>query len=256
MDSASLVQVLREERDLLLVYKPPGIETCSEFGEADLTGAVRRLRPDPEPCPAHRLDRNTSGVQLYARGPAMLARLTQLFRERRVEKSYLGLCLGVPWNREGRLNRRLSEWEGGRRPVRVVKGTGREKGLTAETLYTLLLATPPGGEFTASLLRFHPRQGRTHQVRVHAAAFGHPLLGDDQYGDRPANRWAAAELGLRRQALHAEALAFPWEGGRVEVVSFLPPDLQTAVARLFPGASYPPPSLFPGPGGGAEGREG
>ncbi len=229
-DDATKPHLLLETPDLAVFAKPPGLETVSRDGGPELARLVRQARNEPGLTPAHRLDRDTSGAQLFARNPAAEQELVRLFRERRVEKTYLALCLGVPRNREGGINRNLSEWEGGgRRPVRVLK----KGGLAASTHYRLLAASGelPGG-WRASLLAFSPHQGRTHQIRVHAAAFGYPILGDDQYGDRQANRRAKETLGLARQALHAWRLAFDWRGKRIEAVCPLPDDMRLAVEGL------------------------
>lgn len=212
--------------DLAVFAKPAGMETVSLSGGREFTGLVRRGRDEPGLTPAHRLDRDTTGALLYARNAGAEKRLTDLFRRRQTKKVYLALCLGVPRNRTGSINRNLSEWDGGRRPVRVVK----KGGLEATTGYRLIQASSewaPG--LRLSVVAFFPHQGRTHQIRVHAAAFGYPILGDDQYGDRPANRAARAALGLRRQALHAWRLSFPWDGGEVRVEAPIPADMRNAM---------------------------
>ncbi|MDR1519415.1 MAG: RNA pseudouridine synthase [Planctomycetota bacterium] len=219
--------LLAVSRDFAVFHKPPGLEIAAGGGAAFLPLA-RDALGDPGLIPVHRLDRDTSGALLLARNPAAERELARLFRQRRVAKTYLALCLGVPANRTGTINRGLSAWSGGRRPVRVLK----QGGLAASTAYERLAASAelPGG-WRASLLSFSPRQGRTHQIRVHAAAIGHPVLGDDRYGDRSRNRPARELLGLERQALHAWRLAFDWRGERVEAVCPLPDDLRRAGER-------------------------
>lgn len=222
--------IIREGADFLVVSKPPGLETVSQEGRPDLVGLVRSALGEPALAPAHRLDRDTSGAQLLARDAAAEQGLAGLFRRRLVDKTYLALCLGAPRNRTGTINRNLSEWEGGRRPVRVVK----KGGLEAATGYRVVAVSgelAPG--FKAGLLAFSPHQGRTHQIRVHAAALGYPLLGDDQYGDRAANRLAKECLGLRRQALHSWRLGFEWHGERVDAECPLPDDLRLVVEKAF-----------------------
>lgn len=238
-----------EDPDFLVFTKPPGMETVSLEGGPELTALVRDMTGESGLAPVHRLDRDTSGAQLFARNPAAEQRLLQLFRQRHMEKTYLALCLGVPRNATGVINRNLSEWEGGRRPVRVLK----KGGLPAATAYRVLGAAAfaagsdgKPSERRAGLLAFFPHQGRTHQIRVHAAALGHPVLGDDQYGDRPANKEAKTSLGLRRQALHAWRLAFLWRGKTVEALCPLPDDMEAALRRLGIGpnalAALPPPA--------------
>ncbi|MDR1612533.1 MAG: RluA family pseudouridine synthase [Planctomycetota bacterium] len=220
------------EPDFAAVAKPPGIETVSAAGAPDAVSLARNRLGWESALPVHRLDRDTSGALLVARTPEAEKELTRLFRERLVVKRYLAISLGAPFNRSGVINRNLSDWDGGRRPVRVVKGNG---GLEASTDYRVVAVGPDSGFFgrEAGLIVFSPHQGRTHQIRVHAAALGHPLLGDDRYGDRVANKAARDRLGIRRQALHSWRLAFPWKGGRKEVVCDPPPDLARAMELLF-----------------------
>lgn len=234
--------VLRDD-DFLVAAKPPGMETISRDGGRELTRTLRDALAEPGLVPVHRLDRDTSGAQLFARNPVAEKGLTELFRRREVAKVYLALCLGVPRNSSGRVNRALSEWSGGRRPGRVLK----KGGLEASTSYQVLAASKaslPGP--AASLIAFSPRQGRTHQIRVHAAALGHPVLGDDQYGDRAANRTARELFGLARQALHSWRLEFVWRGRETSVVCPLPEDIAQALGRAFGGDVEPPAGVrFP-----------
>ena len=220
--------LIAENAAFAAFHKPPGVETVSEDGGPELLSLARGMLEGDFLRPVHRLDRDTSGVQIFARSPGAEKRLVRLFRERLVEKTYLALCLGVPRNSSGTINRGLSGWSGGRRPVRVVK----KDGLAASTSYEALAASGEmAGGWRLSFLSFRPRQGRTHQIRVHAAAIGHPVLGDDQYGERPFNKLAGKTLGLRRQALHAWRLSFEWEGGRAELTDPLPDDMAAAGER-------------------------
>lgn len=228
-DSFNEPKVIRVDPDFVVFSKPSGLETISLDGGPELAAWARQSMGEPGLSPVHRLDRDTAGAQLFARNPEAEARLIKLFRERLVEKVYLALCLGAPRNRTGAINRNLSEWSGGRRPVRVVK----KGGLVATTGYRVVADS---GEleagFKASLIAFFPHQGRTHQIRVHAASLGYPILGDDQYGDRPANRLARDLLGLKRQALHSWRLAFPWRGAQVEVVAPVAEDMRVAMEKM------------------------
>lgn len=222
--------ILLETPDYLVAGKPPGMETVSQDGGRELTSLLRQQRAEPGLRPVHRLDRDTSGAQLFAKTPEAEAELTRLFRERLVGKTYLALCLGVPRNRTGVVNRRLSEWDGGRRPVRVVK----KGGLEAATAYEVLTgADLPAEGLRISLVAFKPHQGRTHQIRVHAAAVGYPILGDDQYGDRTANKLVRDMLAIRRQMLHSRRLSFPWNGKTAGAVCPLAPDMAAAAEKAF-----------------------
>lgn len=204
------------------------METISRDGGRELALLLRERFSEPGLMPVHRLDRDTSGAQLFARNPAAEKALAALFRKREVEKTYLALCLGEPRNRTGRINRPLSEWEGGRRPVRVVKSGGLE----AATEYKVLDAATKNG-MKISLVAFSPHQGRTHQIRVHAASLGYPVLGDDQYGDRAANRTAKEKFDLPRQALHSWKLEFPWKNGRISIACPLRSDMAGAIGKIF-----------------------
>lgn len=226
-------QLLFEKPDFAVFYKPPGRETVSQSGEPDFLALAGAMLPGGM-LPVHRLDRDTSGALLLARNAGAEAALTGMFRRREVEKTYLGLCLGEPSNRTGTINRALSKWSGGRRPVRVL----RKGGLAAETAYRVLAAGDAEG-MRISLVAFEPRQGRTHQIRVHASSLGYPLLGDDQYGDRAANKALKDLCDLRRQALHSYRLAFPWQGGEVRVASPLSSDMGRVAGRFL--GSYPLP---------------
>ena len=225
------LSVLYDRDGILAVNKPAGLETIAAGGEKCLTRALRAQCLQNEIEPAHRLDRDTTGVQLFARNPAALKKLTELFKHRRTSKYYLAICNGIPANREGTIRRNLSKWMGGHRPVQVIKGGG---GLTASTEYQVLAMNR---DFPASLLLFHPHEGRTHQIRVHASSFGRPILGDDQYGDRDANRKIKEMTGLKRQALHAWRIILPElnaDDSLREICASVPVDMQRALDALFP----------------------
>ncbi|MFH0911274.1 MAG: RluA family pseudouridine synthase [Planctomycetota bacterium] len=260
LDQSLRERALLENERFLILDKPAGFETIvREGGDARLclTARLRRLWKNPALAPVHRLDRDTTGCLLFAKGKEWQKPLEALFRSRALRKEYLGLCLGDFPNPAGAIRRRLSDWAGGRRPVRVVKG---RDGFEAVTEYAVLdtgslrparadgKTEPPKeggpGPLRASLVLFRPLTGRTHQIRAHAAALGRSLLGDHQYGDRPANRAVKAVAGLSRQALHAWRIAFsdPATGEEVRAEAPLPGDLCRAAALFMPAyASRLPP---------------
>lgn len=226
--------ILYRDPHLLAAAKPAGLETRSQSGRQCFSALMRRGLGISTLAPVHRLDRDTTGVQLFAITKTARATLEKSFRERVVGKQYLAICLGVPANPEGTIRRNLSAWKSGRQPVRVIKGK-EGKGLTAETSYFCLC---DNGD--VSLILFTPKQGRTHQIRVHAQAIKHPILGDDQYGDRPANRTAKSETGLARQALHAWRIVLPHPvtGKELRIESPLPADMCIAADSCFSGSEW------------------
>jgi len=163
----------------------------------------------------HRLDRDTSGLLVVARSEEVHGLLQAALARRRIEREYLALVLGRPPARSGTIEAPI-----GRDPrVRTRMAVGGNFPREARTHFAIerVLA-----DFT--LLRVRLETGRTHQIRVHMQAIGHPVAGDPEYG-------APGALGLERQFLHAARLAFdhPLSGERVEVVSALPEDLARAL---------------------------
>jgi 23S rRNA pseudouridine1911/1915/1917 synthase len=172
---------------------------------------------DPaRPGIVHRLDRDTSGLLVVARSPDVHRLLQAALAERLIEREYLALVEGRPPARSGTIEAPI-----GRDPrVRTRMAVGGSSPREARTHFTLERALRD-----TTLLRLRLETGRTHQIRVHLKAIGHPVCGDPEYG-------TPGLLGLRRQFLHATRLAFdhPIDGRRVEVTSPLPEDLRQALA--------------------------
>jgi 23S rRNA pseudouridine1911/1915/1917 synthase len=211
-----------EDEHLLVIDKAPGLvvhparghreDTLSQLLAPSLAGG------EPERAGiVHRLDRDTSGLLVVARSEEAHRLLQQALAQRRIEREYLALVEGRPPARSGTIDAPI-----GRDPrVRTrmaVDGSGAREARTHFTLERALAET--------SLLQLRLETGRTHQIRVHLQAIGHPVCGDPEYG-------SAGLLGLERQFLHATRLAFehPLTGRRVEVRSPLPEDLQRALER-------------------------
>jgi 23S rRNA pseudouridine1911/1915/1917 synthase len=173
---------------------------------------------DPNrPGIVHRLDRDTSGLLVVARSEEAHRLLQQALAARRIEREYIALVEGRPRARSGTIEAPI-----GRDPrVRTRMAVGGAFSREARTHFTLERALP-----AHSLLRLRLETGRTHQIRVHLQAIGHPVAGDPEYG-------TAGALGLERQFLHATRLALvhPMTGERLEVHSELPPDLAAALER-------------------------
>jgi 23S rRNA pseudouridine1911/1915/1917 synthase len=165
----------------------------------------------------HRLDRDTSGLLVVARSEQALTRLQAALAQRQIEREYVALVEGRPPARSGTIEASIGR-DPRMRTRMAVGGAGQREARTHFTLERSLTDT--------SLLRLRLETGRTHQIRVHLQAIGHPVCGDPEYG-------TAGLLGLERQFLHATRLAFahPISGERIEVSSPLPADLQAALER-------------------------
>ena len=211
-----------EDEHLLVVDKGPGVvvHPARGHGEGTLAQllAASAAGGDPERAGiVHRLDRDTSGLLVISRSERAHRRLQAALRRRQIEREYLTLVQGRPPARSGTIEAPI-----GRDPrVRTRMTVGGARAREARTHFTLERALAG-----TSLLRLRLDTGRTHQIRVHLRAIGHPVCGDPEYG-------TAGVLGLTRQFLHAARLAFehPFTGQRVDVCSPLPADLRDALAR-------------------------
>jgi 23S rRNA pseudouridine1911/1915/1917 synthase len=211
------------DADLLVVDKPAGLVVHPARGHREGTlvqvlGAQARGGEDPDrPGIVHRLDKDTSGLLVVARTEAAHRRLREALRERAVEREYLALVEGRPPARSGTIDAPLGRDRRVRTRISVDTDAPRE----AVTHFEIDEALP-----AATLLRVALETGRTHQIRAHLQAIGHPVAGDPEYG-------TPGLYGLERQFLHAARLAFPHPvtGERIEVRSPLPEDLQAALDR-------------------------
>jgi 23S rRNA pseudouridine1911/1915/1917 synthase len=232
--------VLAEDESFLALDKPAGlpIHTTAKYWRNTLTALLRERYPDQGMQVCHRLDRETSGVLLVARGPVASSLLKRAFARRRVRKSYLALVHGVPVPAEGIIDRPLKLLD---TPTHLMMGVAAD-GLPSVTRYRVVQA------FAAhALVEAAPETGRQHQIRVHLAAIGHPIVGDKLYRASERQFMAfcdggltpellAAFDGLPRQALHAHRLTFPHPrtGAPITVESPLPPDLVAYLQALSP----------------------
>jgi 23S rRNA pseudouridine955/2504/2580 synthase len=203
--------IIHEDERLLVLDKPAGLAVHGGSGLSfGVIEALRASRPAETLELCHRLDRDTSGCLLIARRGAALRTLHALLRQGSVQKKYLTLLSG--------------RWKLGRE--RTVKVDERGK----EALTEFKPVQHYGSR--ATLMEVTLRTGRTHQIRVHAAWCGHPVLGDEKYGAEAANA-ELASLGLHRMFLHAHSLAFSWPGGGAESFSApLPAELHAVLDRL------------------------
>ena len=199
-------RVLYEDKRLLVIDKPSGIAVHGGSGISHgVIELLRHARPELKDLSlVHRLDRETSGCLVLAKRRSALRELHAKFREGVVEKNYLALVVG-DWQLGDILIDKpllVQHRQGGERHVIV-----SDDGKPAQTRMAL---SRTFGKY--SLLQCSPLTGRTHQIRVHAASVGHPLLGDERYGDAEENR-RAKKLGLPRLFLHAQSIAFPDDSG-------------------------------------------
>lgn len=191
--------IIYEDEGLLIIDKPSGMPVHGGTGiHSGVIEAIRTLRPKNKIIElVHRLDRETSGCLLIAKKRSVLVELHELFSKRQVKKQYLLLVKG--------------RWEGGNRTVdaplhkntlqsgeRMV--TINAAGKTAKTQFRPLKITDQ-----VSLLEAFPETGRTHQIRVHAAYMGYPIVGDDKYGDRTFNQ-TMRRSGIKRLCLHSAGI--------------------------------------------------
>lgn len=218
--------VLYEDREVLVLDKPAGLAVHKgsglDYGVIELLRALRPNEPFLEL--AHRLDRDTSGCLALAKAPAALRAIQEALRTGRVEKRYLALVRGY-WNhgpREVNQPLRRNVLRGGERMVEVL-----DDGKPARTQFQPVSLHKP-----ASLLEASIATGRTHQIRVHAAYVGHPLAGDEKYGDADFNRLMAEHYGLRRLFLHAHSLNLPLGGRDIAVSAPLDAELKAVMDRL------------------------
>lgn len=206
------LDVVYEDRELVVICKPAGLTTHPAPGEPDGTlvnrllarwpdMAAERSGMDPQrPGIVHRLDKDTSGLMAAVRTEAARLRLAEDFAERRVAKLYLALVHGQPDPKQGEINRPIGRDPRHKTRMAVLPKGGRE----ARTSYRTLWSAPND---PASLVAVRIHTGRTHQVRVHMADVGCPLLGDAVYGSRAEAHWREqGRCTVERQMLHAYAL--------------------------------------------------
>ncbi len=227
--------VLHEDADLLAVDKPAGLAahpgtgiegaTLVEMSRAYLRTPADLPATEFRPSPAHRLDRDTSGVVLVAKHRKAMVRLTEIFTDgSEVRKTYLALVKGKMPRESGLIDLPLSEHE----------QTSRSKaarGVNFQEAITRWKVVSSGKEL--SLLSVTIETGRTHQIRRHLEAAGHPVAGDRRYGDFPFNRAARQRWGLRRMALHAWRLELPHPitGARLRLEAPLPAELGEVLSK-------------------------
>ena len=248
--------VLYEDDSLLVIDKPAGLIVHEGAGHANeqgenkpgylLTDWIRKEKPEIvnafaietadlyfRPGIVHRLDKDTSGLLVLAKIPAVKKALQQLFKDREVIKEYTTLVLGQPTPEQGRIETFINRNPHHRRQMAVsLVDKGKEAVTDYETRQRWQYLYK-GQKIPLSFLKITLHSGRMHQIRVHMKHKGHPVLGDQTYQTKPS-RNISKELGLSRQFLHASRLSFihPETEERLNIISPLPNDLQKVIDQL------------------------
>lgn len=221
------LSIIYQDDDLIVLDKPAGLTVHPAPGHprGTLVNALLAACPDLKgiggalrPGIVHRLDKDTSGLMVVAKNDRTMRALQAQLKAREVKKTYVALVRGVPDPREGLIEAPIGRNPKNRKKMAVVAG-GRE----AQTKYRV---TDVIGDGAYALLEVEPVTGRTHQIRVHLSALGHPIVGDATYGRR------SDVVG--RQFLHASKLEFSMPSSKrmIEFQSPLPPDLKDVLRKL------------------------
>ncbi|HEY0413020.1 MAG TPA: RluA family pseudouridine synthase [Allosphingosinicella sp.] len=219
--------VIHRDEAGIVVNKPPGLATQGGTGtRTHLDGLLDGLADDAGQRPklVHRLDKDTSGVLLLARTARAAASFSKAFSGRTARKVYWAVVVGVPEVKDGYIDLPLAKQPGtGGEKMHVEEG---EEGLAARTRYRVIERA--GNR--AAWVELQPLTGRTHQLRVHMAAIGHPMVGDGKYGGQDAFLTGAIS---RKLHLHARRLRIDHpDGGRIDVTADLPPHFAETMANL------------------------
>lgn len=243
-----MIPIIYEDENFLAVNKPAGLLTHaikSKIREETLTDwllkkypKIKNVGDDPENRPGivHRLDKDTSGVLLVAKNQKFFEYLKSIFQARQIKKKYLALAYGKLAPRQGLPAEILTRTGIIEKPIALKTGSlkrttrlnSKKAKMIKEALthYQIKKYYESGGHFF-TLVELEPKTGRTHQLRVHLASVGHPIVGDKLYGAK--NNF----LNLERQFLHAESVEFSLENGkRIKIEADLPPELQNILKQL------------------------
>jgi RluA family pseudouridine synthase len=214
---ARKLPILYEDRDLLIVNKPAGLVSDARSIKSCFPGAKEHLEL------VHRLDKETSGLLILAKTAEAKERMVALFKERAIRKLYLAIVDGIVAKEEGIIDNFLGKKHSYQGQT-VYGSVDDKKGQRAITYWKCLKRGK-----SATVLCCEPYTGRTHQLRVHLSALGHPILGDIQYGKR-----FACHLKPQRNLLHAYTVAFkhPMTGKTIKAVAPIPADFKWALEQL------------------------
>ncbi len=227
------LDIIYEDEHILVISKEAGMLTHPASGnnEHTLVNALlyhcrdlSRLSGDERAGIVHRLDKDTSGLLIVAKNETVHYKLSDMFKERLVKKTYITLAEGRFEEEKGRIDLPIGRSRIDRKKMSIAVDRGRNSRTDFEVIE----------EFRqASLLNVYPKTGRTHQIRVHMSYIGHPIIADEIYGNRHAAK-LAKKIGLKRQFLHAAKIEFvhPASGKKMEFSLGLPKDLSGPLERL------------------------
>jgi len=225
------LHVIYDDASLLVVDKASGIAVYGGSGVSHgVIESLRAARPEAKMLElAHRLDRDTSGLLVVAKKRTALVELHRMLREGEVEKIYVAVVKGVPPKKDFDIREALHKYVNAKGERRVAV---KEGGMEAFTKVKVL-----GSSSELSFVQLRLMTGRTHQIRVHLAHAGHPVLGDDKYGDFELNRGLARQ-GVKRLFLHARRLAFihPASKEKLRLEAPLPEDMLSFCRSNFKNA--------------------
>ena len=232
------LRITFEDEHLLVVDKPAGLVVHPAAGNPDGTlvnallhhcgGSLSGIGGVARPGIVHRIDKDTSGLLVVAKTDAAHEGLAKQFAAHSIDRRYLAIVAGVPKAAEGSVDARLARSSTNRKKISIVEG---ERGKRAVTHWRRLEILRD-----AALVECRLETGRTHQVRVHMASLGHPLLGDPVYGrSGKSSRDVLKRLNFHRQALHAAELGFihPVNKHRLSFASGMPADMQELFTALL-----------------------
>jgi 23S rRNA pseudouridine1911/1915/1917 synthase len=244
------LEILYEDANCIVINKAAGMMVHPATGTATgtLVNALLHHCPDlhgiggeRRPGIVHRLDKDTSGLMVVAKTPLAFQRLARQFKERRIQKEYVAFVRGKLPTASGTIDRPIGRHRSDRKRMSSRYSLAKSRQAATEWQLEKLfnLSAAPALSLWVSLLRLKPRTGRTHQLRVHLADFGFPIVGDKIYGHRiraPERNSAAGSLldVFPRQALHAERLTFVHPANE-KLMAFrapLPPDMQELLKFL------------------------
>ena len=231
------LKVVFEDEHLLVVDKPAGLVVHPAAGNLDGTlvnallhhcgGSLSGIGGVARPGIVHRIDKDTSGLLVVAKSDVAHEGLARQFAAHSIDRRYLAIVNGVPRSAQGKIDAPLARSAANRKKIAIVEGS---RGKRAVTHWRRLQPLRD-----AALVECRLETGRTHQVRVHMASIGHPLLGDPVYGrNRPEHRELLNRLNFKRQALHAAHLGFvhPITSAALSFSSEIPDDMQGLFIEL------------------------